>query len=106
MHVDVDLVRSHLDEQMHFRTALLDGRHAVRIDDGVRDRAVSHDAAVDEDMLRAARRTLLDKRRREPANAQATRLLRELDQIGPVAVNLEETIADRGSRRPLKDAAR
>ena len=53
----------HLDEQVHFRAALLDRRHAVGVDDRVRDRPVLDDAAVDEHVLRPARRPLLGQRR-------------------------------------------
>ena len=63
MHVDVERVGRHLDEQVHLGAALLDRRHAVGVDDRVRDRLVLDDAAVDEDVLRPARRPLLGQRR-------------------------------------------
>ena len=40
-------------KQVDLGAALLDRRDAVGVDDGVRDRPVLHDAAVDEDVLRA-----------------------------------------------------
>ena len=55
-------VGRHLDEQVHLRAALLDRRRAVGVDDRVRDRPVLDDPAVDEDVLRAARRPLLGQR--------------------------------------------
>ena len=58
MHVHVHGRRRHRDEQVHFGAAFLDRRHAVGVDDGVRDGPVPDDPPVDEDVLRAARRTL------------------------------------------------
>ena len=75
VHVDVERVGRHLDEQVHLRAALLDRRHAVGVDDRVRDRPVLDDAAVDEDVLRAARRPLLGQRRDVAGQPDAARLL-------------------------------
>ena len=69
VHVDVDAIGRHLDEQMHLGAALLDRRDAVGVDDGVRDRPVLDDAAVDEDVLRPARRSLLGERGDEAGDA-------------------------------------
>ena len=74
MHVDVDAVRRHVDEQVHLGTALLDGRDAVRLLNGVRDGPVAHDASVDEDVLRPARRPFVGERRDVPADADVPRL--------------------------------
>src|SRR5438067_1314835 len=86
MHVDVDGVRRHLDEQVHLGAALLDRRLAVRVDDRVRDRAILDDAAVDEDVLRAPRRARVGERGDESGQPQTARLLPDLYQIGPLAV--------------------
>ena len=59
MHVDVDTVRGHVDEEVDLRAALLDGGNAVGIDDRVGDRAVLDDSAVHEDVLRAAHGSLI-----------------------------------------------
>ena len=66
---------------------------------------VADDAAVDEHVLRAARRALLGQRRDEAGDADARRLAEQLDQIGPLAVELVEAIAQRRRRRALQDAA-
>ena len=52
-------------------TPLLDRRVAVGLDNRVRDRPVFDDAAVDEDVLRAARRPLLGQRGHVPLDAEA-----------------------------------
>ena len=75
------------------------------VDDGVRDRPVLHDAAVDEDVLRASRRPLFRQRRDEPGEPQAARLLPDLEQVVALAVELIQPIAQRGRRRTLQDRA-
>ena len=63
MHVHVHRIERHRDEQMHFRTALLDRGDAVGVGDRVRDRPIADQTAIDEDVLRAALRTGLGQRR-------------------------------------------
>ena len=48
---------------MHFWAALLVRRHAVGVENGVRDRPILDDPPVDEHVLRAADRALLGQRR-------------------------------------------
>jgi hypothetical protein len=88
MHVDVHAVRRDLDEQMDLGAALLDGGDAVSLRDGVRDRPVLDDAAVDEDVLRPADRPLVAERRDVAMNLQAGRLLPDLDQLRTLAEQL------------------
>src|SRR5258708_30827218 len=59
VNVDVHPIRRDAEEQMDLRTALLDAGHAVGLDNRLRDRAILDDAAVDEDVLRAAGRSLV-----------------------------------------------
>ena len=54
---------ANLHEQVHLRAAFFDRRDAVGLGDGVGDRAVLDDAAVDEDVLRPAHRALIAERR-------------------------------------------
>ena len=71
-----------LDEQVHLGTALLDRRHAVGGRDGVRDRLVPDDAAVDEHVLGPAHRPLLAERaRRSPASRKPAALPMHLDEV-------------------------
>ena len=93
MDVDVDAVGRNPDEQVHLRAALLDRRDAVGLRNRVRDRAVLDDAAVDEDVLGAADRPLVAERRDVAVNLQAARFLAQLDQIEPLAEQLEEPLA-------------
>src|SRR5207302_10500518 len=74
-------------------------------DDCVRDRPVPDDAAVDEDVLRAAGRALLGERRDKASQPQAARLLADFDQIGALAVELIEPVAQRRGRRTLENRA-
>ena len=74
VHVDVHAIGRHLEEQMHLGTALLVRRHAVGVDDRVRDGAVLDDAAIDEDVLRTAHRALLRQRGDEAVQPQAAEL--------------------------------
>ena len=105
VHVHVERVGRHLDEEMHFRTALLDRRLAIRVDDRVRDRAILDDAPVDEDVLRPARRTLLRQRGDEPGELQPARVLFQLQQIAALAVDLIQAIALGQRRRALEHRA-
>ena len=66
------------------------------------DRPVADDAAVDEDVLRAAHRALLGQRRHEAGDADARRLAEQLDQVGPLAEHLVDAIAQRRRRRALQ----
>ena len=54
MDVDVDAIGCDLDEEVDLGAALLDRRDHVRRLDRMRDRAISDDATIDEDMLGAA----------------------------------------------------
>ena len=74
VHVDVHPVRRHLDEQVHFGAALAIRGDAVGVEDRVRDGPVLDDAAIDEDVLRSARRAGLGERRNEAVDAQAAAL--------------------------------
>jgi len=60
---------------MHLRAALLDRRDAVGVDDGVRDRPILDDAAIDEDVLRPPRGALFGERCIESRDAQTAGLL-------------------------------
>ena len=73
MDVDVHAIGRQLDEQVHFRAALLDRRDAVGLLNRVRDRAVATIAAVDEDVLRPAHGSLLAERGDEAAIRDAGR---------------------------------
>ena len=93
--VDVHGVRRHLDEQIHLGTSFLDRGDAVGVDDGVRDRPVLDDATVDEHVLGAACRPLFGKRRDEAGQTDATHLLGDVDEVGPLAVQLIQAVAQR-----------
>jgi hypothetical protein len=88
VHVDVECVGRHLDEQVDFGTPLLDRGLAVGIDDRVRDRLILHDPAVDEQILRSARRSLLGEGRDEARDPHAAGLLAHFHQIVPFPVHL------------------
>ena len=105
VHVHVERVGRHLDEEVHLGAALLDRRLAVGIDDRVRDRTVLDDPAVDEDVLRSARRSLIGERGDETRQLQAARLLLQVDQIVALAVHLIQTIARGERRRNLQHGA-
>ena len=98
VHVHVDAIRRDPEEQVHLRAPLLDGRDAVGLDDRVRDRPVLHDAAVDEHVLGAARRPLVAERRDEPFDLQPRGVLTDFDEIGAIAEQLEEPLAEAGRR--------
>ena len=106
MHVHVERVGRHLEEQMHLGAALLDRRHAVGVDDGVRDGLVLDDAPIDEDVLRPASGPLLGQRRDEAEHQDAASLLAHLEQVGAVAVELIEPILQRARGRALQHGAR
>ena len=78
---------------------------AVGVDDRVRDRPVLDDAAVDEDVLRTARRPLLGERRDVAGHAQPAGFLSDLEEIAPLAVDLIQPIAQRRRRRTLQHLA-
>ena len=105
MHVDVDAIGRQVDQEVHFGAALLDRRHAVGLLNGVGDRAVTDDAAVDEDVLRAARGTLVGKRGHEAAHRDLRRGLGDRHQVGPLAVDLVEALLERPGRRRLDEEA-
>ena len=105
MDVDVDAVRRNLDEEVDLGAALLDRRDAVRLDDRVRDRPVLDDPAVDEDVLLAADRALVAKRRDESVHRQAARFLVDLDEVGALAEQLKEPLGHSGRRRTLEELA-
>ena len=105
VHVDVHRVVRHLDEEMHLRAALLDRRLAVGVDDGVRHRAVLDDAAVDEQVLRTARRPLLGQRRDVAEQLDVAAVATHLDQVAAIAVQLIEPLPQRGHRRALQHLA-
>ncbi len=92
VHVHVHAVGRELDEEMDLGTSLLDRRDAVRLLNRVGNRAVAHHPAIDEDVLRSARRALIGKRRDEPLHADARRVLGDRDEIGTVAVDLKEAL--------------
>ena len=104
VHVDVHAIGRNPDEQVHLGAALLDGRDAVGLRNRVRDGAVLDDAAVDEDVLGAADRPLVAERRDVAVDLQPARLLAQLDQIEPLAEQLEEALAE--PVRPAGTASR
>ena len=67
----------------------------------MRDGAVLDDAPVDEDVLGAADRSLVAERRDVAVDLQPTRFLAQLDQIEPLAEQLEEPLAEPLRRRTL-----
>ena len=85
-------------------TALLDGRDAVRLGNRVRDGAVPDDAAVDEDVLRAAHRTVVAERGHVAVNRNAPRLLAELQQIQALTEQLEEALGQAPLRADIRAA--
>ncbi len=91
---------------MHFRTALLDGRDAVGLLDGVRDRAVAHHAPVDEHVLGTSNRPLLAERRHDTPHGDAGRVFDHRHQVRPVAVDLIEAFLKRAGRRRLDHPTR
>ena len=103
VHVDVERVGRHLDEQVHLRAALLDRRLAVGVDDRVRDRPVLHDAPVDEDVLRPARRPLLGQRGDVAGEPEPAGLLVHFDQIA--AARRTAGTAGRAATPPAGTAA-
>ncbi len=104
--VDVDTIRRNPDEQVHLRTALLDGRDAVGLGDGVRDRPVLDDAAVDEDVLSPADRPLIAERGDVALDLEPRGLLADLDQIEPLAEQLKEALGRPRRRRALQQPPR
>ena len=90
---------------MDLGAALLDRRDAVRLHDRVRDGAILDDTAVDEHVLRPTNRTLVAERRNIAVNHQAPSFLAHFDQVGALAEQLKETLAQAGRRRALEQAA-
>ena len=74
MHVHVDAVERDLEEEMNLRAALLDRGRLVGVDDRVGNRLVLHDAAIHEQVLRAARGSLVGQGRHDAGQAQPVRL--------------------------------
>ena len=103
MDVHVHPVGSDPEEQVHFRASLLDRRDAVGFDDGVRDRPVLHDAAIDEHVLGAADRPLIAEPRHVAFDRQAASFLAHIHEIGTVAEELKKPLGQR--RRPADTAA-
>ena len=106
MHVDVDPVGRNPDEQVDFGAPLLDRRDAVGLGNRVRDGAVLHDAAVDEDVLGAAHRPLIAECRNVAVDLQPRRLLAHFDQIEAFAEELEKSFRRPVRRRALEQPAR
>jgi hypothetical protein len=104
VHVDVERVRRHVQEQVHFRAAFLDRSDAVGGDDRMRDRPILDDPAVDEEVLRPACRTLLGERCHISVQHDPAGLLVHLQQVIPIAVQLIEPVPQHGHRRTLDDA--
>ncbi len=96
MDVDVDLVRRHLEEQVHLGAAFLVRGDAVRVEDCVRDGPVLDDAAIDEDVLRPANRALFRKRGDEPVQPHAAERTFDPNQVLAVAVELIKAIGKAG----------
>jgi hypothetical protein len=103
--VDIDAVRRDPQEQVHLGASLLDGGDAVRLDDRVRDRPVLDDPAVDEHVLHAPGRPLVPQGGGVALDAQSAGLLAHLDQVGPVAEQLKEPLAQVRDRRALQQTA-
>ena len=102
MHVDVQRIERHLDEQVDFRAAFLDRRDAVGVADRMRDGLVAHQPAVDEDVLRTTARPGLGQRRDVAFHANAGRLLVDLDQVAGIAVDLKQPLPPAAGRRTLE----
>jgi len=74
MHVDVEAIGRHLEEQVGLGAAFLDRRTRVCHGDRVLDAAVPDDAPVHEQRLRPAQRTLFGEARDEPEHAELSHL--------------------------------
>ena len=103
--VDVDAVERHLEEQVHFGAAFLDRRRLIGVEDGVRDGLVPYDPAVDEDVLGAARRPLIGQRGDDAGEPQAVGGAIDCDQVGTIAVDLEQPVGERPRRRTTQHQA-
>ena len=90
---------------MDLGTPFLDGGDAVRVDDRVRDRAVLDDAAIDEDVLRPARRPLLRQRGDEADNFHLAAVPAHVNQVPTLAVELIQPIPQARHRRALQHLA-
>src|SRR5262245_48717092 len=105
MHVDVDALRRDAEKEVDLRAPFLDRRNAVGFRNRVRDRAVLHDPAVDEHVLRAADRALIAQRGDESFNREAASLLSHVDEIRAVAKELKETFPQVPRRGALEQGA-
>ncbi len=92
MDVHVHAVGRKIEEQMHLGAAFLDRRDAVRLLNGVGDRAIAHHAPVHKDMLRSTDGALLAERRHVTAHRHPSRVLANRHEIGTVAVDLKEAL--------------
>ena len=93
VHVDVDASGGISRNRCTSGLRSLIDADAVGVDDRVRDGPVLDDAAVDEDVLRSARRALLRQRRDEAVQPQAADLRCDRHQIVAIAVELIEPVA-------------
>src|SRR6476659_10167909 len=105
MDVDVDPIGRYLNEQVDLGAALLDRRHAVRLDDRVRDGPVLDDAAVDEDVLLAANRPGVAEGGHEPFDEDPASFLVDRDQVRALAEQLKEPLRDPGRGWALQHLA-
>ena len=105
MDVDVDAIRSNLDEEVDLGAPLFDRRHAVGVDDGVRNRPILDDAAIDENVLLAADGPLVAERGNESVDRDAARVFVDLDEIGTVPEQLKEPLRNSGRGRTFKQPA-
>ena len=105
VHVDVHAIGRELDEEVDLGAAFLDRRDAVGLLNGVRNRAVPHHPAIDEDVLRSARRPLIGERGDVAVHADAGCVLRDRHEIRAVAVDLEKTLLRRARGRRLEQHA-
>ncbi len=94
MDVHVHAVSRHVEEEVDLGAAFLDRRDAVRLLNGVRDRAVAHHAAIHEDVLWSADRALFPERRDIAAHRDTSRVLVDRHEIRPVAIDLKEALIE------------
>src|SRR4030095_14950970 len=88
---------------MHLRASVRDRGHALRVYDGVGDRAIAHDTPVDEHVLRATRRSLLGKCCDVTDEGDVPTLATDLDQVASIAIKLIQPITERCDRGNLQD---
>src|SRR4029079_5496496 len=94
-----------LYEGMALGAALLDRRLAIGVDHGVLHGPILHDAPVDEQVLRAARRSLLCQRRDVAEQLDVAAVAADFDQIAAVAVQLIQPLTQTRYRRTLQHLA-